>query len=223
MVLRPGLRRYVVIPAAINVLLFAAGLWITSTIIGHWLETTLPGWLAWLTWVLWPLLALAAGVGVFFVVAMLANVVAAPFNDALALAVARALGDVPTAEGAPGAVVAAAQSIRDELAKLAWFALRAAPILLLFLIPGLQLLAPLAWTLFAIWALALEYLDYPLSMAGIPFAGQRQVTARRRALTLGFGVATAAVTAVPLANFLAMPAAVAGAVILWHRHLREQG
>lgn len=220
MVLRPGLRRYVVVPLGIDVVLFSAGLWAVWAFVSGWLDTLLPPWLAWLEWVLLPLLVLAAGVAVFFVVALLANLVAAPFNDALAVAVARSLGH-QAADRDAGVLAAALRSLGDEAAKLGWFALRALPLLVLFVVPGLQPVAALAWTLFAVWALALEYLDYPLSLAGLAFADQRRIGARRRPLVLGFGTATAALTALPLANFVAMPAAVAGAVILWHRHLRE--
>ena len=72
--------------------------------------------------------------------------------------------------------------------------------------------------------LALEYVDCPLSNHGLLFPQQRVLLRRHRAEGLGFGSAVMVLTMLPLFNFIAMPAGVAGATILWWERLRtEQG
>ncbi|MEA3292677.1 MAG: sulfate transporter CysZ, partial [Pseudomonadota bacterium] len=53
---RRGIRRYVAIPLAINVLLFAGLLWFLGDRFGvltDWLLGFVPEWLGWLLWLFW--------------------------------------------------------------------------------------------------------------------------------------------------------------------------
>ncbi len=218
LMVQPGVRRYVVIPLLINFLLFslfiALGLTEISTLL-EWLLGNLPDWLQWLEWLLWPLFLLAFLLMGFYLTLMLAGLVAAPFNGLLAEAVERRLGHEESPGGGWRAFLATLlPSLLSELRKLGYFLLRALPLLLLFLIPGLNLAAPLLWLLFSAWMLALEYLDYPLSNHGRLFPRYRGALRQRRWLALGFGGTVLLLTLVPLLNFIVMPAAVAGATAL---------
>jgi len=222
----PGLRRFVLLPLLINIVVFsllivlAAG-WFDG-LVAQFLPQ-LPEWLAWLGWLLWLLFALTAALLLFFTFTLVANLIGAPFNGLLAEAVERretgrrASGD----EGLGAALKQAPGALVDELRKLAWFALRAAPLLLLFLIPGLNLLAPLLWILFSAWILLMEYADYPLGNHGLSFADQRRLLARHRLTGLGFGGSVLLATIVPLLNLVVMPAAVIGATLLYLEALEE--
>lgn len=106
-------------------------------------------------------------------------------------------------------------SLLSELRKLFYFLLRAVPLLILFLIPGINLAAPFLWLLFNAWFLALEYGDYPMGNHGIRFGDQHRWLKARRLTSLGFGAGVTLLMLIPLLNFLAMPAAVAGATLLW--------
>ena len=53
------------------------------------------------------------------------------------------------------------------------------------------------------------------------FAEQRKRLRPRRLLALGFGGASLLLTMIPVVNFIAMPASVAGATALWVRELKE--
>jgi CysZ protein len=88
------------------------------------------------------------------------------------------------------------------------------PLLLLFFVPLLNLLAPPAWLLFGAWMLAMEYLDYPLGNRGLLFSEVRARATEQRSLTLGFGIGVLCLTLIPLLNFVAIPSAVAGATRL---------
>jgi CysZ protein len=109
------------------------------------------------------------------------------------------------------------------LRKLGYFLPRAVALGLLFLVPLINILAPVLWLLFGAWMLALEYLDFALGNHGMTFPRQRAILAQRRFLGLGFGTAVLLVTALPIINFIAVPVAVAGATKLWVDELQGSG
>jgi CysZ protein len=95
------------------------------------------------------------------------------------------------------------------------------PLLLLSWIPGLNLLAPALWLLFTSWTLALDYHDYPMGNHQLDFKQQRNRLRQHRGLALGFGGATMLATMIPIVNFLVIPAAVAGATVLYLENLKQ--
>lgn len=220
-----GLRRFVLIPLLVNTLLFAALMLAAVSGFERLLEYLLgflPEWLHWLQYLLWPLFALSALVVLAYSFTLIANLLAAPFNGQLAEAVERHLTGQSLEETGDWRALLAdiVPSLLSEVQKLAYFALRGLPLLLLFVIPGVNLAAPLLWTLFGAWMLALEYGDYPMGNHGLKFRDQRPRLRGRRLLALGFGLGVLGLTVIPIVNFLAMPAAVAGATALWVRELR---
>lgn len=219
----PGIRLYAVIPLVINGVLFI-GLSIylameIDTLVGA-VTPHLPDWLQWLHWLIWALAVLAALVLSFFFVSLLANLIAAPFNEALAERVERFLAgereEQPGSHWFHGVV----QALANETRKLGYFLVRAVPLLLLYLIPGVNAAAPFLWLVFSAWMLAVEYADYPMGNNGLGFDAQRRVLAGQRGLSLGFGAAVLGLTAVPVLNIVIMPAAVAGATALWVERLK---
>lgn len=222
---RPGLRRYAYIPLAINTLLFAALLWLGAAQFGDLINALLPQWLDWLRWLLWPLFAVTMLVVVFFIFSAIVNVIAAPFNGLLAEAVERYLTGEAIAppEGTWRELLREAlPALWMELRNLGYFASRAIPLLILFLIPVLNLIAPFLWIAFSAWGLALEYLDYPMGNHDIATDTQRQSLQQHRLLGLGFGGATLFANTIPFLNFLVMPSAVAGATALWVERLKPR-
>ncbi|MGM0593817.1 MAG: sulfate transporter CysZ [Pseudomonadota bacterium] len=221
----PGLRLFVIVPVAINILFFTVSIWVLvaqfSPMVEGWIAQ-LPDWLAWLEWLFWLLFAVTALVLVFYTFTLLANLIASPFNGLLAEAVEKHLTGQPLPGGGSmlTALKEAPLAIVDELRKWAYFALLAIPLLIISVIPLLNLAAPLLWALFSAWMLTLEYHDYPMGNYGIRFADQRVRLRRNRMLGLGFGGATLVGTMIPVVNFLVMPAAVAGATTLWVEQLK---
>lgn len=224
---RPGLRRFVVAPLAINAVLFGFGLWLAG--IGFadlmdWLFRGLPGWLDWLRYLLWPLFAIGALVVVFYTFSLVANLVGAPFNGLLAEAVERELTGRRPADAGWGAVLRElVPALLTEVRKLGYFLLWAVPLGILFLIPVVNLAAPLLWAAFSAWMLSLEYMDYPMGNHSVPFTAQRRRLRERRLLALGFGGTALAFTLVPVVNFLVMPIAVAGATVMWVEEFQGPG
>lgn len=228
---QPGLRRYVIIPLSINALLFAGLIWLGANqfeALLQWLMPELPEWLQWLEWLFWTLFALSILLILFFGFSLLANVVAAPFNDLLAEAVERHLtgaqpgGNINGNGGWKKLLQNFLPSMLDEVRKLLYFLAWSIPFLLLFLIPVVNITAPFLWLGFSAWMLATEYCDYPMGNHGLLAAEQRRRLGSKRLLSLGFGLVVSLATMTPLLNFLVMPAAVAGATILWVKQLRQQ-
>jgi CysZ protein len=219
---RRGIRPLVVIPFLLNTVIFAGAIVLAATYLNTTLEALLPAWLAWLGWLIWPLFVLAVLTVFFFGFTLLANLAGAPFNGLLAARLEMQLSGIAPESGLSWAREAAT-AIVNELRKLIYIGVRALPLLLLFLIPGVQLLAPLAWLTFGAWMLALEYADAPMGNHGLGFRDARRLLAQRPALALGFGSGMLILTLVPVLNFAAMPAGVAGATAMWVERLRPSG
>jgi CysZ protein len=222
---QPGLRRYVAVPLLVSVVFFSAAImglvyWLEALI--EWLLGYLPDWLSWLQFLLWPVFFLLCVLLIFYSFSIITNLIAAPFNSMLAEAVEKYLTGQPIETGGWKARTRdIVPSIVSELRKLIYFLLRALPLGLLFLIPGVNLAAPFLWALFSAWMLVIEYLDYPMANHLLHFSEQRKLLRSRRFLAYGFGGGSLLLTMIPLLNFLAMPVSVAGATALWVNELKE--
>jgi CysZ protein len=172
-------------------------------------------WLNYFRYILWPLFAIATILVTFYCFTIVANLLAAPFNGLLAEKAEMILTGQAPSQPLSGIAQAIWPAIRSELIKLGYFIVRALPLLILFLIPGVNLIAPILWALFGIWYLALEYADYPMANNGLEFKDQHAHNKKRRLTALGFGGALTLLMMIPILNFAAMPAAVIGATAMW--------
>ncbi|WP_029132504.1 sulfate transporter CysZ [Sedimenticola selenatireducens] len=217
MLTRPGLRRYLLAPVAINIVVFVIIGWIGFSQFDSLLNTFLPesSWLSFLRWLLWPLFALSVLLITFYTFTAVANLIAAPFNSLLSAKVEELLTGNKPPESRRTLQQLILPTIQSELRKLGYFLLRAIPLLLLFVIPGINLLAPFLWLLFSAWFLAIEYADYPLGNHGLDFRSQHDRLKQTRLAALGFGGGVTLLMMIPILNFAAMPAAVVGATRLW--------
>lgn len=226
LILRPGVKRFVIVPLLVNVLLFSVAIYFGYTrfeLLMQQFTDWLPDWLNWLQTLLWPLFLAAALLVLFFGFGLVGNLVAAPFNGLLAEAVEKDLTGSPLdlATGYRRMLADLFRSLLSELRKLLYFALWSIPLLILFLIPVLNLAAPVLWMLFTAWMLMIEYADYPMANHGLLFPQQRRLLRSRRMLSLGFGGMTTVALMIPLLNFVVIPAGVAGATALWVEQLRD--
>ena len=55
LLLRPELRKFLLIPLLINLVLYSAALTLGYYYIGELMAGFIPDWLQWLSWILWPL------------------------------------------------------------------------------------------------------------------------------------------------------------------------
>jgi CysZ protein len=212
---------WALMPTLINVLLFWAIYWW----IGSWIGETIQGWFAeaegWMTFFLWVTLGFALLVlfGVCgLLIAVVARIVAFPFNDPLALSVEKAIGIADQGAGPTGFKEQFKELLKDlgrEIRKA--LALLAVAIIVagLGLIPGLGLFL---WPITA-FLLAFDFLDYPLARRGMGFSSQLSFMMKNLGASLGFGVAISLLVPLPILGFFFLPVAVAGGTELYS-HLK---
>ena len=226
----PGIKRYVAIPLAINILLFSVAIWLGFSYVGdlvNALMPVLPDWLAMIDWLISGLLYILFGIicilVVFFTFSALANVVAAPFNDLLCVAVAKKLGgaNVFADTSEPPFLQTIVPSMMHEVRKLAYFAGWSIPFVILLIIPGINVIGAVLWFLFSAWMLNYEYMEYPMSQDKLDFEAQKAQLKSRKLLSLSYGSIVSTATLIPLVNFLVMPVAVAGATVMWIEGLKQ--
>lgn len=225
LVLSPGLRLFVLLPLAINLILFVALIGFAVDQFSGWLASlmgSLPGWLSFLDFLLWPLFVILLLLMVFFTFTLLANIIAAPFNGFLAEkveVVVRGADNFPPFSWAE-LLAMVPRTLKRELRKLSYFLPRAIGLLLLSLIPGLNLIATPLWLLFGVWMMAVQYIDYPCDNHKVSWDDMLAWLRAKRWQSLGFGGSTYLALLIPFVNILMMPAAVAGATLFW---VREDG
>lgn len=226
LITQPSLRTFVMIPLLINTIIFSLLIWLGVNQFEALLNWLLPkgSWLDYFRWLLWPLFALTLLLIIFYTFTVVANLIASPFNDVLAAKTEQLLsGTLPENSTSDWKQVmkGIVPALIGEGRKIIYFLIRALPLLVLFLIPGLNVVAPFLWLLFTAWFLALEYSDYPMGNHDITFSEQHDRLKRERMAALGFGGALTLMMMIPVLNFVAMPAAVAGATIFWDERLRD--
>ena len=225
LVLSPGLRLFVLLPLAVNLILFVILISFAVQQFSGWVDTfmpTLPSWLSFLQYILWPLFVVLVLLMVFFTFTLLANIIAAPFNGFLAEKVEVVVRGEDTFPPFSWNELLAMvpRTLKRELRKLSYFLPRAIGLLILSLIPGLNLIATPLWLLFGVWMMAVQYIDYPCDNNKVSWDDMLAWLRAKRWQSLGFGGITYVALLIPFVNILMMPAAVAGATLFW---VREDG
>lgn len=212
----PKLRPFIIIPIIINIVLYSVVLALGYYYVDELITQAIPSWLHWLNWILWPLFFISFFVLSFFSFTVLANLIASPFYGLLA---ARTLaiisGDVQIVEQPIAQVMIA------ELKRVLYIITRLLPLLLLFLIPVINVIASLVLAVFGAWCLAMEYMAYPLENEGLLFVEQKELLGTSRLGVLSFGAVTMLGLTLPILNIIVAPAAVIGATLYLHE-LREK-
>lgn len=238
LVREPELLRVAAVPVALSTvaLLSALGVFVSfAPELNEWIVELLPhfergAWYTWLwvgpglavSWLLGKLMFVAIA-GVCAVAALLiANVAAAPFHEVLSQRVERLVaGTVEdhTEEGISGAARGGVRAVREELRRLLFFVgVWALLTALGVVVPGGQLVAPFALTLFTMLFLPLDYASYVLDRRQVSFARKRRWLRRNLGAALGFGGAALVLCAIPVLNILAMPVLVVSGTLLALRH-----
>lgn len=215
LIVTPGLRAWALLPACTSVLLYGLAVALGGqALLSAGLGPAIGDELAWLLW-----LGLAmAGLFVFgSVLALLAGLLAAPFLGYLTTAVEQRLSGAVLPP--PGAASFwwrdFGKSLAGEWRKLRYILLVLCLPALLLPVPGANLLAPACWFAAGAWLLAVEFTDYPFACRGQGFPAALECLRRHRRLAFGFGASIALLSAIPIVNCLVLPAAVAGASLLY--------
>lgn len=221
---QPGLRLFVLLPIAINIVLFAVLFYFMAEGFSALIATAmgwLPDWnwlqsLDWLFWILYGaviLLMLAYG----FVI--VANLIGSPFYGYLAELTEKHLTgqEVTTEDGWATIVKDIPRALWREVQKILYYLPRAIGLFMIGLVPVVNLVAAVLWFLFNSWMMALQYVDYPADNHRVSFPTLRRTLGGSRLSALGFGLPVALAAMVPLLNLVVVPAAVCGATAFWVR------
>lgn len=228
LVRKPGLRRFVLVPLLINVVVFTTLGWLAFSALFDWMAS----WAFferfgsfWLVEKLQQVLQFVVGAVVsivfFYAFTLLANIIGAPFNSLLSERVEQYLtGSSPTNEPSISFLLKSIpKTLRSEISKLIYLALWSIPLLIVSFIPVVNIAAPFLIFAFGAWMFALEYIDFPMGNHGHFFKHVKSSLRKRRLMALGFGAIVALFSIIPLVNLIIMPIAVAGATALYVDHL----
>lgn len=213
----PELRKFVIIPMLINIVLYSAALTLGYFYIADLIDQFIPNWLHWLSWILWPLIFISFFIVIFFTFTVMANLLAAPFYGKLSAKTMAMVSDKAFATAEQPLI----KVLFAESKRMVYLLTRALPLLLLSIMPGINVLAPFLWALFGAWGMALEYLAYPLENQGVLFAEQKELVKSVKLGALSFGGLAVLGLTIPVLNVIIAPAAVIGATLYFNEIKRD--
>lgn len=222
-----GIKRFVFIPLAVNLILFSTALYFLIGEIGVWVNSLVdmvPDFLGFLkdglAYVLTPLFYIAILLGFALIFGTMANWIAAPFNGLLSEKIEKHLtGQDLGPSGLLDVFKDIPRTLGRELAKLLYYIPRAIGFLLLFFL--LPVIGQVLWFLFSAWMMAVQYCDYPFDNHKVPFKVMRRRLTLSRSNSFGFGIMVSVFSMIPIVNFIVMPAAICGATAMWVDDLRH--
>ena len=207
------LRKYVLVPILVNLILFSSMLYLGYNYVGVLITQFIPGWLQWLDWLIYPLFFISFFVAGFFTFTLIANLIASPFYGGLAAKTLHILnGQTGEIQEQPLLSV-----LGSELKRMGYLISRVIPIVIISIIPGVNIIAPVLWGLFGAWGISMEYFAYPLENEGVSFSEQRQALKSIRVGALSFGAMILFALMIPVLNIFIPPIAVISATIYRQR------
>ena len=217
-------RRYVLAPIGLSLLLLGFASW--SLVSGledlqSHLEMLINGWPLW-EWIkqiligslylFWPLVFLVYSLVVFYSFILLVNIIAAPFNSLLSEKVQKQFEGIEQNQSIIG--LDWLRPLHREWIKLKYYIPRALGCGIVFLIPGVNIIAPMIWLAFSAWMLAIQYTDLYFDNAERSFRETRKFCRQHFLLVYGFGTVVLLFTLVPFVNIAVVPAAVISATLI---------
>lgn len=223
---RPGIKRYVFIPVLINILVYAGFIscaYHYTQLAQAWLASYLPHWLNATAWIISLLFLVGALFFFSYLFTTLANIIAAPFNGFLSKKIEEILLGRPPKNAMTFKQLCwlLPKTFMRQIQLLFYFLPRAAILLVLFLIPGINVAAGILWFLFASWMMSVQYFDYPFDNNQIHFKPMLKTMKQQRWLHLQFGIEINILSIIPIINLFIIPIAIASATAIWVAEHRE--
>lgn len=223
-----GLKRFVFIPLAINLILFSVAFYFLFGQIEYGISYVvglIPEWLGWvrtaINFFLWPLAVISVLLIFALIFGTLANWIAAPFNGVLSEKVERHLtGQAMGDESVLALIKDIPRTLSREVTKLLWYIPRALGFLLLFIF--IPIFGQILWFLFSAWMMAIQYCDYPYDNHKINFKPMQLHLSQHKGKAMSFGIMVNVFSLIPVVNFIIMPVAICGATALWVSELRDE-
>ena len=221
----PVLRKYIIAPLCINIVTFSLLFFGTYKLMGSWVQTIinyLPTWLHFLEFLMWPLFICAA-IGIFFFMFnTIGNLIAAPFNMALAAKVQQL--ENPNIKQAPQEKILQiiTSSVHREYLKIRYSLFRMLLLLLLSFIPVINLITPFLWILFNSWIQCIQYCDTAAENRACSFQETLKLLKKNRLSALFLGLIVYILMFVPFLNLVVIPLAVIMSCLFWERKIQPQ-
>lgn len=217
---QPGIKRFVLFPLLINIVLMGTGLYYLFSKLSQWISEVmgfLPEFLSWLHYLLWPLAVISILFSFSYFFSAAANIIASPFSGLLAEKVEQLLcNEKVNDDGLFDMLKDIPRILKREWRKLVYYVPKALGLFLLLWIPAIgQVIGPVLWFIFSAWILAIQYCDFAFDNHKIPFETMRDDLKKRQSKAYGFGALVSVFTSIPVLNLFVLPVAVCGATAMW--------
>jgi len=223
-----GLKRFVLVPLVINLLLFSSAFYFLLDYIQlsvNYIISIVPQWMSFikdaLSYILWPIAIITVLLLFALIFGTLANWIAAPFNGFLSEKVERYLsGEEMGDEGLLDALKDTPRALAREFSKLTYFIPRASGFLLIFFF--VPLFGQIIWFLFTAWMMAVQYVDYPFDNHKADFRLTRDSLRQDKSRAFSFGIMVNIFSFIPVINFMVMPVSICGATAIYADHFKHK-
>ena len=231
LIFKPGFRVLIWTPILINLIIYILLGIALFDLFGGVVErgvSYIPEWLNFLVPVAWTLFTIAMLLMFGYSFALLASVIASPFNGLLAEKVAEHKGvrdyNAPFTLEALWLLIR--RSLKRELIKMRYFLPRILLALLatftIGFIPVIGWLVSFCAFLWAAWSMSIQFIDYPADNDQIGFQETLKRVQTQRLQCLALGAIIILMMGIPVLNLFVIPAAVAGATLFWLERLQVQ-
>lgn len=226
LITKKGIRPFVLMPLLVNIGVFSGAIWLALSQINSLKAKVLawlPSWLSWLEWLFFPLVIVLIFIAVFYSFTIIANLIASPFNSLLAERVEQKLNGQPLPEfrGYKAALKNVGKTVGSEISKILYSLKWVILLMIITIIPGINIISPIAWGLFGAWMLSLQYTDFAMGNHELFVKDELPLLRKNRAMAIGFGGTLTLLMMIPVVNFFVMPAGVAGGASFWVNRLSK--
>ncbi len=238
---RPVLRPYMVVPVLVNIILFGVSGYLVISYFYEWLSGwsgTIDLW-SWLDWLesfvnsligalKWVIFLAVISLLLFFMgstFTMITHLLISPFIGILGEKAELQLHTPSYPQHSLGQI--ALRTVGREIRKLVYWLWRTLGLavlsLVLYFVPGFNLLVPVIWFMFGAWILAMQYIDVAADNNGRSFDELLLLMAKNRVAVMAFGSVVMLLTSIPIVNLIIVPVAVCSGVVFWVKKINPDG
>lgn len=217
----PSLGKFIVIPFAINVILFLSGLFFFVNNIDSLLQS-IPKSDAWYFAILYYLLAVLLVASflilTFYTFTIIGNIIASPFNSALSEKIEELQFNSKKDKPFNLKIIIrdAYRAIMTEFKRLFLFICIFIPIFILNFIPVIgQAAYFILMLVFTAWGLSFTFMDYAMERKTASFRRKLQIVSSRKSLALGFGLMCFLFGLIPVFNLFLIPVCVTAGTLIY--------
>lgn len=227
LILSKELRLFILVPLLANFALMGLIYMIAFSYFQGLLDSMMgyvPEWLSFLNWLFNLIFGVVVSVFLFYSFSVGINILAAPFMAFLAEKVEeKETGKTFDEKLTVNVILSiAGRSLQREGQKILYFLPRFLLLVLLFVIPAVNAVAPILLLLFSCWMLSIQYMDYAFDNNKVTFHDMRMALRSKPLLCWIFGGIVMVGLTIPFFNLFVMPIAVVAATLLWVSVFRSQ-